>query len=626
MNCEMFSHIDGVFTCRQLQSSDLVDFVEVLPLGTAEIRVVGCKKQLNIGDIGSLSPRPDVHLLTLSKCHLGQLNPKLFQLFPNLLEIHMDGNHMKNLKSDQLLGAEHLQLLNLSDNSLRVLEENIFEHVTKLKVLDLSYNELDTLPTHVFESVPNMEELYLNRNHLRVFSSQLLQGLVGLRVLDLRDNMLDGLQADVLDDVASLTDVYLAGNPWDCHCGLHLLIETLANLSVAHQAENDAILKDSKSLRCSGPGQLAGVLVNGLYPEQFQCETPKLDATPYSENISINFMNSAMLDCNASGVPQPSVYWATPRGIVSHPTFAKWLPRNISVARESMMYAGQPTFYKASIHAFENGSLLIQQMRLYFHGEYQCVAVNPAGEERVVVSVEVVSHIKGHLLISLIYGTATMMGFLIISLIASGIHMLVERLIWKRKPLKLPDGTMFTVSEHALEELDELGSIYSSMYSLHWYSPDDSPVKCVTPADDDMAEEQFTEMANGIRFTLEDARTRLRCGVERQVFRIRNRAAHVRDSGSRYMHTLRESGSRKFYNIRETGSKQLRSIRNSSSVYANRMRAGMVLGVEQVKYHVQSMKELCGTGEMSHTISTVSVSTDVDSRRKTEVVRTVTYV
>ncbi len=139
------------------------------------------------------------------------------------------------------------------------------------------------------------------------------------------------------------------------------------------------------------------------------------------------------------------------------------------------------------------------------------------------------------------------------------------------------------------------------------------------------------------RDTLEDVRVRLHKSVEKQKEKIRTRAHRMRESSSQYMQTIRESGTMKMQTIRESSSqyvKNIRSsgtnaihgIRSSSSEYANRVRAGVVMGVEQVKYHVQSMKEFCGTGDMGQTISTVSMSTNVDMGETSEVVKQITFV
>ena len=139
------------------------------------------------------------------------------------------------------------------------------------------------------------------------------------------------------------------------------------------------------------------------------------------------------------------------------------------------------------------------------------------------------------------------------------------------------------------------------------------------------------------RETLEDVRFRLHKSVEKQKEKIRTRAQRVKESSSQYMQNIKETGTIKMQtikesstqyvkNIRSSGTHAIQGIRSSSTQYAHRVRAGVVMGVEQVKYHVQSMKEFCGTGDIGQTISTVSISTNVDVGDRSEVIKQITYV
>ncbi|XP_062568625.1 uncharacterized protein LOC134230788 [Saccostrea cucullata] len=57
------------------------------------------------------------------------------------------------------------------------------------------------------------------------------------------------------------------------------------------------------------------------------------------------------------------------------------------------------------------------------------------------------------------------------------------------------------------------------------------------------------------------------------------------------------------------------TVKDTSSQAASKVKAGVVMGVEQVKFGVMSMKEFCGAGEIAQTVSIMSVNTDVDSEK-----------
>ncbi|KAJ8320317.1 hypothetical protein KUTeg_001904, partial [Tegillarca granosa] len=125
-------------------------------------------------------------------------------------------------------------------------------------------------------------------------------------------------------------------------------------------------------------------------------------------------------------------------------------------------------------------------------------------------------------------------------------------------------------------------------------TPRASPMKCVTPVE---SPEKWRN--SKVLDTLDEVKNRL----EKRMDRVRGHVKAIRSSGSQYIQTIKETG---------------------SSAYG-RVRAGMVIGVEQMKYGYQSIREFCGTGEMGNqTMSMISVSTDVDTNEKSTVVRNIT--
>jgi hypothetical protein len=80
-----------------------------------------------------------------------------------------------------------------------------------------------------------------------------------------------------------------------------------------------------------------------------------------------------------------------------------------------------------------------------------------------------------------------------------------------------------------------------------------------------------------------------------------------------------------YNSIRESGSVYLTNIKDSGKNAANKVTAGVVIGMEQVKYGVKSIKQFCGTGDMgSQTISALSFSENVDTEMTTEEIKTTT--
>lgn len=576
---------------------------------------------------------PALETLTIHSAELDNFDWTVLQNLPDLRELHLDHDNLTVLPPEGFPSLEKLEILSWSRNGLNsiTLGDVDNDYFPNLTVLDLSHNALTSLPNDVFGLMPSLVELDLSNNVLRSISPESLGGLTRLRLVNLEGNRLEVLQPEVIQNLTNLSRLALEGNPWACTCALNWLREAaLSQPSVPEYLRNESIV-------CHSPVELHSRSLVTIPEADLECSFPEFDV-PF-EDHAILYLHSYSIGCNATGFPTPSIYWETPWGTLAHHDHQQWIPIHADV-HSMIKYAGQPTHYEATVKAQADGSLRFDNFRGAFDGTYTCVAQNMAGSVNASMTVQVETMMTPIEHFSLIYGAATAAGFLIFSLIMASIRLCVVHVCFKKKFKHLPSGITMEITDQEEEDLARISPHlfqWSPYYFDHGDSPDMSPRKCVTPAEAADAEQNFSEMSSGILETLEDARLNLRLGMGRQVDRIRNRAHNVRQSSSRYvqnfrasssnyMNTLKESGSKKLGTIKETSSKKVRSIRQSSSQYANRVRTGMVMGVEQVKYHVQSMKELCGTGDVSHTISTVSFSTDVDSHECSEVVRTVTYV
>jgi hypothetical protein len=126
-------------------------------------------------------------------------------------------------------------------------------------------------------------------------------------------------------------------------------------------------------------------------------------------------------------------------------------------------------------------------------------------------------------------------------------------------------------------------------------TPRSSPRKCPTPSIDCSEKSK----SPNIKDTLDEVKVRL----EKKMIKVRGHYNSIRESGSVYLTNIKDSG------------------KNA----ANKVTAGVVIGMEQVKYGVKSIKQFCGTGDMgSQTISALSFSENVDTEMTTEEIKTTT--
>jgi len=556
-----------------------------------------------------------LEVLRISHSNISHISPLMFLPLPQLRELHLVEKQISDIMSlsTVLYDLPDLQILNLSNNSIDDLPEYILWNGRKLKTIDLSGNRIAHLPTKVFQYLPYLQHLSLANNKLAYIHPLVFANLSSLVSLQLHSNKLQSLHNDTFRDMAGLREVALQNNLWDCSCELrwlHSMITSNAS-ATTFLHKNEIVCETPFDIRLSSVPLLSS---NALF-----CEPPVL-VQPLKGKQYIQRLATVTLYCNATGYPDPSVYWMTPHGVTAHTRHRTYMTPEIIEFHKKHSFKGIPTYFESHVIPQEDGSLAIHQMRHYFSGQYSCIAENPGGIAVTSFNVSVTSPIRSIVLYSIVLGGITSGGFLLFGIIIGAIRWTAERFCCNTgKPKGPPEGSSIEEDKYEFEEYDPW---YIFEFRPRWLgspgSPGISPMKCTTPAEAIDAETQRDEDTHHIRHTLESVRARLWGGVGRRVDSIRNRAAHIRESSSYYMSTIRESGS-----------SYVQNIRSSSSQYATRMRAGMAMGVESVKYHVQSMKELCGTGDIGHTVSAVSMATDVEaetSQKSKDVVQTITFV
>ncbi|XP_078353432.1 uncharacterized protein LOC144638124 isoform X2 [Oculina patagonica] len=154
----------------------------------------------------------DMAVLDLRHCNLSSVPTDVFKAEPNLEEIYLDANQIRELPR-ALFGLQSLHILGLSDNELTVLPSAV-SNLTNLREVDISKNGIIDLPESVknckcleqfeasvnpigkipdgFTQLLNLTHVYLNDAFLDRLPSNFGR-LSKLKVLELRENHLRSL-------------------------------------------------------------------------------------------------------------------------------------------------------------------------------------------------------------------------------------------------------------------------------------------------------------------------------------------------------------------------------------------------------------------------------------------------
>ncbi|XP_070557989.1 leucine-rich repeat neuronal protein 1-like [Ptychodera flava] len=199
--------------------------------------------------------------------------------------------------------------------------------------------------------------------------------------IDLSRNQLSFLSDSLIFDILSsdgeqLIDLRFHGNPWACDCRLRGLRQLIENYRVPETTDDppwrfrglresikdygEGIFISSLGFICRTPQIYAGFNVMDISPETLICTVPEFDERV--EVTSVDEGDTSELNCTATGVPEPSVYWITPGGNLVNGTNYN---DTMGVYEELQMNS--------------QGTLFITSSRTEHSGTYVCIATNMKG-------------------------------------------------------------------------------------------------------------------------------------------------------------------------------------------------------------------------------------------------------
>ncbi|KAK6175303.1 hypothetical protein SNE40_013792 [Patella caerulea] len=595
-------------------------------------------------------PVERVQKLNISDNMIQVLPSNIFSRFKKIRVLDISYNYIDTIEESAFESiSDHIIALNMGFNKLGTIPSYAFQSMNNLRFLDLNNNRLEFIPPDTFNQLINLETLDLSFNRLSFLSSTHFANLVNLTTLILHNNIFRTFHQDVLPRLSNIQSVDMSFNPYECSCAISSLIDAVKNTtSFIH-------LDDTT---CNSPTNLKGRLLLDVDVEYLNCSHPSI--AYLSPDTSIINQGDLYLSCQVVGYPNPSIVWMTPWGeSFSHQTYHHLIGDDATDYNIRNSYIGEKQFFSSRVHVLENGTLHINKFRGYFAGNFTCLALTPIGNVSATVKVDIFSTFRIVYITSLIIGGMTAGAFAVVGIIIGIILTLVRRVCCRSRFMeeekieKVPEIVIITTGSNEdvscntekddLDEGDDDDDDDSSpdtplASSFVSSTLTDSPKKYHSPLSESPPQGW---LASNMIETLDEVRSKLRYGVERKMETVRSHAKAIKDSSEKKIEnvrknvkTMKDTSEKKIETIRtnvksfkDSGTVYMQSIKDTSSHAANKVRAGVVLSVETVKYTVQSMKEMCGTGEMGgQTISMMSVETDIDSNQSKEIVRSVTFV
>ncbi|XP_070558001.1 insulin-like growth factor-binding protein complex acid labile subunit [Ptychodera flava] len=357
----------------------------------------------------------DMHSLKRLYLRHNRLTHLPSNIFTGLPLVELELDHNKLHHPPVILSLNELHFLSLSHNDIGIIPDNFSNPNIDIWNLDFSFNKLSRIPKFNFTSGNSIkfrgnpisrigpdafswisaEDVYIDLAEmgLSYISDGAFRGmtLANRIYIDLSWNQLSFLSDSLIFNILSsdgeqLIDLRFYGNPWACDCRLRGLRQLIENYRVSETIDDpfwrfggpfesiedygEGILISSWGFICRTPQIYAGFNVMDMSPETFICTVPE-----FAERVGVTSVDegdTAELNCRATGVPEPSVYWITPGGNLVNGTIYN---DTMGVYEELRMNS--------------QGTLFITSSRTEHSGTYVCIATNMKGTAAKVIIVRV---------------------------------------------------------------------------------------------------------------------------------------------------------------------------------------------------------------------------------------------
>ena len=121
----------------------------------------------------------------------------------NLTTLIVESSNVIEIKAENFLGMQELQVLSLYDNKLRSLASDTFSTLTKLGYLSLFKNQLEVIPSNLFSNNMNLETIDLDDNQIKYIGSGVFDQLQKLDIVNLSGNI---CVSENYDDIIQLKE------------------------------------------------------------------------------------------------------------------------------------------------------------------------------------------------------------------------------------------------------------------------------------------------------------------------------------------------------------------------------------------------------------------------------------
>ncbi|KAM4593661.1 immunoglobulin superfamily containing leucine-rich repeat protein 2-like [Odontesthes bonariensis] len=296
---------------------------------------------------------------------------------PNVMTVSLTVNRISVISLGSFDNVTQVTSLWMAHNEIVSIEQGSLLPLVNLLNFDISHNKIVDFPWEDLQNLTALQLLKMNHNEMADLPKDAFSNLKDLRSIRLNNNKFTTLAEGTFDGLVSLTHLQIHNNPFGCTCSLDWLRDWVltATISVSEQS----------LITCATPEELKGQVISRL-PES-KCTSPNVTIRiePNVHTTSFYEDSKLVLTCEFKGNPKPLIMWSIhSRGQKQELALSFTEDGSAESNEDSSM-----SYY--SVKVFNNGTLLIPNIKKEDGGNYSCSATNEFGSAEDSVLVEVVA-------------------------------------------------------------------------------------------------------------------------------------------------------------------------------------------------------------------------------------------
>lgn len=299
------------------------------------------------------------------------------ELPPNVTTVSLSANKITLIPLGSFDSVTQVTSLWMAHNEIMSIEQGTLAPLVRLRNFDISHNKIVDFPWEDLQNLTALQLLKMNHNEMIHLPRDAFTNLKDLRSLRLNNNKFTTIAEGTFDDLVSLSHLQIYNNPYACTCSLNWLRNWILTTTISVTEKNLII--------CATPEKLKGEVIGEL-PES-NCRSPNVTirTEPNFYNTTFYKDSTLILTCEYEGNPKPLVMWNIRSKSLKQELALSFTEDDSAESNKDPLLPHHP------VKVFNNGTVIISNLRKEDGGNYSCSATNEFGRAEDWVSVKVVT-------------------------------------------------------------------------------------------------------------------------------------------------------------------------------------------------------------------------------------------